>query len=145
MDINAKIKELIDKDKWTIIFVSGDDKTPPIAYSVGLTELFDHPEVVFSGLPPKTASAIINIVGERVREGNRFNSGEFYDKLADGFSLKFQKIESKSVRDSFSIASQRYKLDGFEMLQVIWPDSNGIIHSNSTPAQMLFSPQPELN
>jgi hypothetical protein len=46
--------------------------TTPWAYTIGLLQSFDHPELVVTGLPDDVAAHVMSGVVARVREGERF-------------------------------------------------------------------------
>jgi len=45
-------------------------------YTVGLTERFDHPELVMAGVPIPVAGHGLNAVGARIAAGERFSAGQ---------------------------------------------------------------------
>lgn len=87
---DARIKTVIRQHGWAIEYIGGgccsapgcdggDDEGPPFAYTVGLFGL-GHPELLVFGLDPDTALAVLNHLGDRIRDG---------DTLLPGLMIEF--------------------------------------------------------
>jgi hypothetical protein len=50
------------------------ESTPEWAYTIGLRQSFDHPELVVTGLPDDIAAHVMTGVVARIREGERFTA-----------------------------------------------------------------------
>lgn len=61
----------IDDIGWSVVAVYGSPEAPPWAYTVGLLEGFDHPELTVIGLEPHDAHGLLNHFGFSVRDGER--------------------------------------------------------------------------
>ncbi|HIE22588.1 MAG TPA: DUF4262 domain-containing protein [Acidimicrobiia bacterium] len=83
---DAMVTEKIRTHGWFIQYVfdgecfhpgcdGGDSGEPPFAYTVGLFGL-DHPELLIFGLPPETASGVLNTLGGRIRNGEDLIPGQ---------------------------------------------------------------------
>lgn len=82
---DARIRTVIRQYGWAIEYIGGeccsapgcdggDDAGPPFAYTVGLFGL-GHPELLVFGLEPDTTSALLNHLGDRVRDGEALLPG----------------------------------------------------------------------
>jgi Domain of unknown function (DUF4262) len=90
------------------------------AYTVGLTAM-GHPEVVEQGLPNDVGRAFLNVVGEEVRSGRRFEVGSIVtDLAAGGQPLAFLRVEDTS---GLTAVEQVYGV--VDALQLVWSDSAG--------------------
>jgi hypothetical protein len=96
----------------------GDDVE--FAYTVGLTAL-GHPEVIILGMPAEHAQTYLNLIGEEVQGGSRFEhgtvTGEFTD---DDAPVVFIRAEDT---DRLTAVAEVY--GRIDALQMIWPDSSG--------------------
>ena len=84
---DAHVAAVIRARGWFIPYVGGgtcsmpgcdggqDDEGPPFAYTVGLFGL-GHPELLIFGVPPGTASAVLNELGDRIKAGADIVPGE---------------------------------------------------------------------
>jgi hypothetical protein len=83
---DAHVAATVRRHGWLIRYVGGDtcsrpgcdcpqSDDPPFAYTVGLFGLA-HAELLIFGVPPETASAVLNDLGERVRSGEALMPGD---------------------------------------------------------------------
>jgi hypothetical protein len=70
-DLFDRIDASIAAGEWHLIAVDGDDDDPSWAYTVGLSEQFDHPELVVVGSCCCCAGVLLNAVGDRIAAGYR--------------------------------------------------------------------------
>lgn len=82
---DARIAEVIRHYGWAIEYIGGgvcsvpgcacpEDEGPPFAYTVGLFGMA-HPELLIFSVPPQTAAAVLNDLGERIRSGESLMPG----------------------------------------------------------------------
>ena len=91
-DIDERDRNLLlrlERHEWFVMKVGAGDGEPAFAYSLGLFENFNHPEISLFGLDLDTMHTLINDVGELVRSGQRFDAGDTSDRLLDGFTVGF--------------------------------------------------------
>jgi hypothetical protein len=120
-ETESQITALIESRMWWVGMIEGE---PPFAYTVGLQRLFDHPEVIVLGLPHDAAIAILNTIGERVRDGERFENGAIIRDILQGdLELRLRSVTSRqSYRDHVGYALWFYGGDKFRLFQCLWPD-----------------------
>src|SRR5262249_56642925 len=102
--------------------ITKDDERPGYASSIGLFHPLDHPEIVLMGLRPETAQRLINLMGEAIRDGQRFEAGGRYEGLAEGFPLAFVAVGEQHYREYLGYARWFYHGSDFPRLQCVWPD-----------------------
>ena len=94
-------------------------------YTVGLSRYHGHPELIVTGVPQMETVRPLNLLGERVRGGERFAGGDRVEGvLADGFITLVDVDPRESVRHLVT-ANQLYRNPGappVHALQVVWPD-----------------------
>jgi hypothetical protein len=89
---DAHTTAVIRRHGWYIQYVypcdvpegAGDDVArPAFAYTIGLLGLH-HPELLILGVPPGTASGVLNALGDRIRSGEDLLPGQIitFDKWA---------------------------------------------------------------
>ena len=69
------------------------------AYTVGLTETFGHPEIVLLGTW-QHAHPFLNAVGDLVRDGRRFETGDTSEEVLDGFVVRFDPVSERCQTDA---------------------------------------------
>lgn len=115
----SKVKGDIDRDGYSIITVMDN---PPFAYTVGLTQSRNHPEIIISGLDAETGHALLSTIIERIPASSRLPIDEPIEKIAN-FPLVLKPVPRK-VRKTANIARALYQ-EKFELLQLVWPDARG--------------------
>jgi hypothetical protein len=96
-----------------------DGDLPPFAYSIGIQQETGAPEVVVIGLKQPMAHSVVNEYNRRVREGERFEVGKYYDGFLEGFEIRIGAV-------SFGQDIDFYGGRGFQVLQVIYPTTKGV-------------------
>ena len=71
-DMHAKI----ERYGWSIEYVMGDKKHRPWGYTVGLSDRFDHPELVLVGAGMERTGTFLNSIATAISEGEPFRAGE---------------------------------------------------------------------
>lgn len=118
-------RELLDNVAdfgWHVVGVEGEKNIPGWAYSVGFFKTFSHPEVVVFGLPADVADSMINLIGERIEGGERFEDGAEIDDLLQGVTCALRPVLEKWYAPFLGAATWFYKGIGFPAVQCIWPD-----------------------
>jgi len=123
--------ELFDKTKLNIkkfglqvITVNSTAYFPSFAYSIGLWEIYKHPEIICFGLPKDLGHAIINDVAEIIKQGEQLKNGEDYTNIFKDSKATFLKVDDRNIEDYFGVALEHYNEEIFEALQLVWTDRN---------------------
>jgi len=144
---DAKVLQDIQRVGWHVVsvFSSEGEEGPEWAFSLGVFHSFGHPEIMISGLPLDTCTAIINEIGTTVRAGKRYESGEQYaDILADSYKCAFREVRRRYYRDYVGYGLWFYERDPFPLLQCFWPDKRGRFPWNDGCSEYVRSVQPLL-
>lgn len=80
---DARTAAMVRRHGWYIEYVcscevfgkTGGYEGPPFAYTVGLFGLH-HPELLILGVPQRTASGVLNALGNRIRSGDNLLPGQ---------------------------------------------------------------------
>lgn len=114
----------IEKYGLQVIIVPATDYLPSFAYSIGLCEKYQHPEIICFGLPNSLLQEIINDVAEIVKlEGALETNVEYYN-IFDNSRALFLKVEKDNINDYFNVALEYYKNQNFSAVQLVWTDRN---------------------
>ena len=124
-DRDHKLLADIARVGWAVLAITEDDDGPGYAFSVGLFHTLGHPEIVLMGLRPETAQRLINLMGEAIRGGQRFEAGNRYEGLAEGFPLAFVAVGEQHYREYLGYARWFYHGSDFPVVQCVWPDKAG--------------------
>jgi hypothetical protein len=113
---------LIETHGWAVRIVSPrlGEEGISFAYTVGLTAM-GHPEVVEQGLPNEVGQTFLNMVGEEVRGGRRFEPGSIVTDLSAGG----QPVAFLRVSDASGLTAVEQVYGVVDALQLVWSDSAG--------------------
>lgn len=125
--VERKIKETIERSGFAIVPIIPVEKNHPVvAYTVGLVQSFGHPEFVLSGLDIETMGGFFHDLVGRIKDGERFESGQKVEKVANN-PLRLQSVGPKSRQEYLKVCCKIYGgAENFEALQALWPDPQGI-------------------
>jgi hypothetical protein len=70
----AKLLADVKDPGWHVIGVREDDEGPGFAYTIGLYHNYRHPEIIVFGLDVPILWRIVNIIGDKVKQGEMFES-----------------------------------------------------------------------
>jgi len=126
---NERTLENIDRSGWAVTMVAPrpSETFPPFAYTIGLSQL-GSPELVLVDIAPNTAAAILNDIGERVRNGGSIEAGALRDVLKGDHVLDLRPVEPIHYETYLGRLLWFHKEFGAEplrVLQVVWPDKAG--------------------
>ena len=119
---DAKVHADIASFGWHVVEVREDDEGPGFAFTIGLYQRFQHPELIVFGLPLDTMLLMLNAAGEAVRAGRTFAAGQSSDDVLEGYECTFRPVPPKHYDAFLGYAVWYYDGDEFPTLQLIWPD-----------------------
>ncbi len=111
---------------WAVIAIEESIHSPAYAFSAGFHHSFDHAEVLVLGLPLANSAAMIDSIGEFVRNGGRFEAGQLSDQVLEGFEVSLVEIDPTNYRTFLGFDLWLYRFRRFPALQCVWPDSTGL-------------------
>lgn len=108
---------------WAVVHVPATAHQAPLSYTIGLTRLHGHPEVLVSGQPPEAATLLLNVVATAVRRGVRLRPGVVVP-ADDGAQVQFAQVDDPG---RLQHAQEVYAglLGPVPALQAIWTDYDG--------------------
>lgn len=107
---------------WHVMKVLDHNDLPGWAYSIGLHYNFGHPEIIVFGLDVELMHSMINIIGDDVRSGKRFEIDQKYPDLIEAYSCTFKQVMPTWYEPLLGFANWFYKGMNYPVLQCFWPD-----------------------
>lgn len=144
---DAKVLQDILQVGWHVtgVFASEGEEGPEWAFSIGLFHSFGHPEVVVVGLPFERCMDVVNVIGQQVKDGNRYDSGRLYsDILKDPYACAFREVNRRHFSDYVGYALWFYEDDPFSLFQCFWPDKENRLPWDDHCNEYVRSVQPLL-
>jgi hypothetical protein len=139
-------KALADIEKYGchVIHVLEDEEGPPFSYSVGVQKSSGAPEVIVIGLKQPIAHFVVNEYNRRVRAGERFERGARYEGFLEGFSVQFGAVARRHFDAYLGWDKWLYGGKAFEVLQIIYPTTNGVWPWDANASEAFRERQPLL-
>ncbi len=131
---------------WFVNIIAEDERGPGFAYSFGLYERFQHPEIILFGLGGKVMHELINEIGEAVKRGHRYGEGdETSDLLAGGYPCRFKQVNPRWYPETLTWTSWFYRSTDFPALQLFWPDKQNRFPWEKGVTDSFKAAQPDLS
>ena len=124
-EIEKILVETIEEVGWHISLIESDGYTPSFAYTTGLTKSFKHPEIIMIGLDIKLMGEILNIVGDLIKEGKKYDLNVSYNDFLEGYNCKFIEVNKGYYSDYLGYSIWYNKGMDFNCIQLVWPNNNG--------------------
>jgi hypothetical protein len=116
----------VEQFGWCVQSIDADGSEPAFSYTIGLYKTLQHPELIVFGLPHEAAQRLLNLIGERVREGQRFAPDARYSGLVEAHDVRFRAVvDPISFQSYVGYALWYYAGSPFALQQLIWPDAEG--------------------
>lgn len=135
----------VEQFGWSVQSIDAEGAAPGFSYTIGLQQTFQQPELIVFGLPHEAAQKLLNLIGQRIREGQRFVPGTSYGGLVDSHDVRFRQVlDPTSMRDHVGYALWYYGDTPLTLQQLIWPDAAGAFPDAPIAPAWLQSAQPLL-
>ncbi len=124
-ELRIKMREYIGSRGWAVQAVGSSPQESGWVYTVGLIETFGHPELVVTHPDPAAYGSLLNRIGEHVRRGERFRTGQELD--LGGYLVEFGSVHASYLADGLMASwDDCYRRTGaspgtLEVLQVVLP------------------------
>jgi hypothetical protein len=124
-EIDPRVLRDIAAYGFHVVKVREDDAGPAHAFTIGLHETHDHPEIVVAGPDLDVLHQLVNAVAADVRDGRRFEAGQACAGIVQGLSCHFRRVHLSNYGDFLGYAGWYYQGAPFPALQCVWPDPSG--------------------
>ena len=122
-DIGEKVRADVARFGWHVAKVFDSQQTlPPFAYSIGF-ERMNHPEVTIFGLNNdlEVMHQVLNDIGERIRQGERFEHGMTKEGILPGCVCSFARLPKSAYDSHIGQAVSFHGSRDFRAVQCLWP------------------------
>lgn len=109
---------------FSVILIEPTDYLPGFAYTVGLMQTWQHPDMICIGLPVKTLHEVINNAVALLKERGPLPTNIPYPDIFDTIPAQFIRVKDEWLRDYVGYAINYYKTVTPEFIQLVWPDRN---------------------
>jgi Domain of unknown function (DUF4262) len=122
----ASTLDNVEKFGWEAMLVNGEQQRASFAYTVGLCDTVNFPEIIVIGLKQKTAHCALECAVERMKSGLDLTAGRFRGIVGE-VEVEFRPVEQKWFRHIMCRADWYYGYSEsvIPALQLIYPDHEG--------------------
>ncbi|MBK8980448.1 MAG: DUF4262 domain-containing protein [Planctomycetes bacterium] len=131
-EVERQVREEIRAHGFHVVLVQSDGSGPAYGFTVGLWSSYRHPEIVVFGLDDGEQGGplheLLDLAGERVRDGERFVVGTLVEGLVDRFACAVRPVAPQRVAEYLDFV---HRIAGtgpevaVEVVQLVWPDARG--------------------
>lgn len=138
---------MIETNGWALEPVTANHESSPprgaYAYTIGMPEAHGFPDIVVFGLTPVATKGIIDLVVEQLAHGVTVPLNTPLVGLLDNdLRCVFAEVDTRAHGELFETAVKWYRGQPFAMVQLIWPDRNGWLPTESGFDSSLSLAQP---
>ncbi len=142
-----KIEWMIETNGWALEPVAADPAAVPprpgYAYSIGLPDAVDFPDVAVFGLTPVAANGLVTLVADACRGGTEIPLGiELVGLLDNDLRCVFAPVDADVWPTWFATAMAWYSGAPSAFVQLMYPDRNGFLPYEAGFDQRLRLAQP---
>jgi hypothetical protein len=147
ISLREKIDWMVETNGWAIEPVAANvEVDPPLAgyvYTIGFPERFQFPEVVVFGLQPVAARGLFDLLAELLDGGTEIPFGIELTGLFDNdLRCVFAPVDMTEHGELFTTAAGWRRSTDFEVVQLLWPDRNGFLPTESGFDRRVVHAQP---
>lgn len=142
-EIAQAVRDEIAEHGWAVLAHEGE---PAVAYTVGLHETFDHPEILTIGLPVETAHALLDECAADVEDGRKFAADTRETGVLEDHEVAFVSVgDTTARREVCEGAALYYGARLFDVVQLLWPDKAGRFPGDPEVDPNMAAQQPRLD
>ncbi|MGY4308021.1 hypothetical protein ACVIJ6_005264 [Bradyrhizobium sp. USDA 4369] len=136
----AKIRE----HGWFAMHVGADENGPGFTYTTGFWLKFGHPELIVFSLPHQVAHDTFWHLYRELEAGRRIPVDVSSPDIFTNAPAMLLPVSSRHYADHLGFSRWFYGGDGFECLQLIYPDRAGHFPWSSSASAQIRTAQPDL-
>lgn len=129
-ELDPRIQSTVDvirQHGWQVTMVPvGRDEAPGWAYTIGLWHSHRIPELAMFGLDVRMMQTLLNDLGRRAVEGQRLEADQVRHDIAS-VPVVLKAVDYRWYKAFFGTAINFYCKPPFPILQVVWPDHDGVL------------------
>jgi hypothetical protein len=108
-----------------VLNVAEGEGEPSFTYSIGISKKQNKPDLVVLGLKTELAHSMVNNYRDRLIDGEHFVPGKLYPDFLGDFDVCFTKVAKKHFKEYFGWGIWLHEGTDFEVLQMVWPTTDG--------------------
>lgn len=122
---DRKLVADVHRHGWGVIGISGDERLPGWAFTVGLWHSFASPEAAMFGLRVPDMQHWLNQLGEEIRVGHLPRPDELRNGILADVPVTFRPVHDSWYAELFGFALWFTQRPPLPIVEVVWPDREG--------------------
>ena len=123
-DLDKIVISNINEFGWHCVNVIEDDGHPPWSYTIGLYETWQHPELIVIGRSRATSHAMLKTFADDIELNCEPDLSDM--NLLIGMKCHYIEVNPRYYSDYVGFALWYYRKRHFPLLQIVWPDNDGM-------------------
>jgi hypothetical protein len=129
---------------WQVMMIPADDNGPGWAFTIGLWHTHGFPELAMFGLDVHDMKACLNELGRQAVEGRPVEADQVRDEVLENHPVTLKTVDLRWYRAFFGSAIMFYRRPPFPVLEVVWPDREGLFPWQPESDEPYRALQPQL-
>jgi len=121
-ETEARIKQDVAEYGYHMGLIADDGYQPGFAYTIGLWETYQHPEVIIIGLRQEAMVGILTNLGQEISKGKRYEAGATYEGVIDRYEITSVSVNPDNYPYYMGYGMWYYKGRDYPAVQLVWPD-----------------------
>jgi hypothetical protein len=123
-DDEIRIRKIIENNGFHLACFDETDYLPGFGYTIGLWKNFNHPEIICIGLSGEIVWEILKVAVHKISQGIKIVTGIQYVDFSKESPVQFIQVHQSNISDYMGYCKWYNEYKPFEVLQLIWPDTN---------------------
>jgi len=124
-DLERQTIANINEFGWHAVDVDEEDGHPPWTYTIGLYDLWHHPELIIVGRSRATAHHVLDTLTMALDHSRRLDLTRPTEMIIPGERCFFVDVLRRHHHDYVAFAIWYYRKREFPLYQIVWPDTEG--------------------
>ncbi|MFD7778869.1 DUF4262 domain-containing protein [Streptomyces sp. NPDC059753] len=127
-DVDARTQATVDTVSqcgWQVMMIPADDQGPGWAYTIGLWHGHRIPELAIFGLETRLMQTVLNDLAQHAVAGHPLQTDHEQHDIAS-VPIVLKPVDYRWYKAFFGTAIGYYRKPPFPVLQVVWPNDDGI-------------------
>lgn len=116
------IQQKIEQYGCYVVLIEPDDYLPGFAYTIGLYQKFNHPEIICFGLKLELLGALLNDACDLIKKGQSLKTVTQYEDFLNDYTTQFLSVDKEFYPNYWGYANWFYGSHDYPALQLVWPD-----------------------
>lgn len=143
--IYKNIKKTIAEQGWAIMHIFPSETTPAFSYTIGLLEK-GLPDIIILGVDGEVAHSLLHALYDKIggdKAQDILFNGSVVEEVAN-MPLKLVEVDDKYISQYLIQAGVYYETYNIRVMQLLWPDPNGVFPDESGFDERYREAQPVL-